>query len=354
MKIVLVIPTVSQGGAERVMSELANTWAKKGHDVNLVLLADGEEFYKLSDAVKIYRLAMPLNENILNRLISLFKMLLKLRNLIKEINPEFVLSFMNKYNAFTLISTIKLNQKIIVSERDSPTEKLHFITDKLRKYTYKFADGVICQTKLSKDFIRKETNNQNVISIPNPLKDIYINQLVKKENIIINVGRLVTKKGQNYLIESFSRLKNIDDWKLVLLGEGPLRNDLEKKIIELKLEDKVILKGKVKDVDQWLNKSSIFAFPSILEGFPNALAEAMAIGLPCVSFDCDTGPSDLIIDNKNGFLTKVYDIDNFTKRLQQLVDDKELRDSFSNEAKKISLNLNKNNISNLYLDFCTK
>jgi GalNAc-alpha-(1->4)-GalNAc-alpha-(1->3)-diNAcBac-PP-undecaprenol alpha-1,4-N-acetyl-D-galactosaminyltransferase len=354
LKIVLVISSLGQGGAERVMSELANEWSKENHEVHLVILTQQKDFYKISEKIKIYRLALPLNQNIFSRIFSLFYILRNLRNLITSINPSFVLSFMNKYNIFTIISTLGLNINIIVSERDTPTEKLHFIIDKLRKYTYKFANGVICQSKLSVDFVKNETRQKNVISIPNPLKEIIINEKIKRQKIILNVGRLVYKKGQDQLLEAFSKLNNADDWKLVLLGEGILRNVLEKKIKELKLEKKVILMGSVRNVDEWLNKSSIFVFPSLFEGFPNALAEAMGSGLACVSYDCDTGPRDIIINEENGFLVDLNDIDTLTKKVQILIDNEELRNKFSKEAIKISSTLNKEKIANDYLNFCLK
>lgn len=354
MKIVLVISSIAQGGAERVMSELANEWSQKGHEVHLIILTQQKDFYKISEKVEIHRLALPLNQNLFDRLSSLFSVLKNLRNTIRNINPEFVLSFMNKYNIFTIISTLGLHRNIIVSERDSPTEKLHFITDKLRKYTYRFANGVICQSKLSVNFIINETKQKNVIAIPNPLKKINLDENIKREKIILNVGRLVDKKGQDQLLEAFSRLNNINDWKLILLGEGILRDTLEKKIKELKLENKVILMGSVKNVDEWLNKSSIFVFPSLFEGFPNALAEAMASGLACVSYDCDTGPRDIIRNAENGFLVDLNNINLLTERIQTLINDKELREKFSKEAKKISSTLNKEKIANDYLNFCMK
>ncbi len=110
----------------------------------------------------------------------------------------------------------------------------------------------------------------------------------------------------------------------------------------------------VKDVDELLNRSSIFAFPSILEGFPNALSEAMASGLPCVSFNCDTGPSDLINDGKNGYLVDVGDIDMFSLRLRNLMESESLRANIALEAIKIREQFHISKISNLFLDFLDK
>ena len=125
-------------------------------------------------------------------------------------------------------------------------------------------------------------------------------------------------------------------------------------ITQLKIQDKVELLGSVKNVDSWLAKSSIFAFPSISEGFPNALAEAMISGIACVSFDCKTGPSDLIINEVNGFLIKVGDVHNFTLKIQKLIDNAELNEKISMEARKISDQLNSKTISQIYFEFCIK
>src|SRR5690606_37548169 len=145
-----------------------------------------------------------------------------------------------------------------------------------------------------------------------------------KENIIICVGRLIPVKGHKYLIEAFANCKNIDDWKLVFLGDGILKNELLQQVKNLNLEDNVKFIGATKNVDEWLSRSSIFAFTSISEGFPNALAEGMSASLPCVSFNCVTGPKDLIKHGYSGYLIEVGDIENFSLTLNMLMENAEL------------------------------
>jgi len=153
------------------------------------------------------------------------------------------------------------------------------------------------------------------------------------------------------LLEAFAII-NPKDWRLIILGDGPLRKDLENMAKKLGIQDKVQFMGTVINVDVWLNKASIFAFPSLWEGFPNALAEAMAAGLPVVSFDCPTGPSDLIKNGENGYLIDMKDTNNFAKKLKLLIENEDLRVQLSKEAIHVASELNSEKISNLYLNFC--
>lgn len=350
MKVVLIIPTIAQGGAERVMSELANKWATQGHEVHLILLLSDDHFYNISEKVRVYQLGF-VNNGFISKIFSELKTFLKLRQLLKQIRSDFVLSFMCKYNIFTLLASSFLNLNIFVSDRSNPRRKLPKLIAFLRKYTYRFADGIIAQTGLAKELLEKETGNNNIIVIPNPLKKVQLFPDINREKLIINVGRLVPEKGQKYLIDAFSKI-NDQDWKLIILGDGVLRNELTKQVKGLGLNERVEMPGAVDDIDSWFARSSIFAFSSISEGFPNALAEAMAAGLAVVSFDCDTGPKDLIKNGKNGYLVNVEDTKNFALKLKLLMESKALRTQFSKEAMEVGSDLNSDNISNLYLNFC--
>ena len=163
---------------------------------------------------------------------------------------------------------------------------------------------------------------------------------------------MVSQKGQKYLLEVCSKI-NDPEWKFVILGEGPLRESLEKQVIKLGLEERVLLPGAVKNIDFWLAKASVFVFPSVSENFPIALLEAMSAGIPCVSFDCDTGPSEMINDKENGFLVPVGNIDIFKSRIQELMDDETLRNKLSINAKKIASLYSIEEISKQTLEFCT-
>lgn len=351
MKIALVIADLGAGGAERVLSILANEWINKGHSVNVILLAKGPSFYELDPRIEVTELGFKTHSGIFSRLVSIFKISLLLRKHVKMTNPDFILSFMNKYNIFVLLSLFKTKNKIYVSERDSPTEKLSKVTVFLRDSLYRFAEGVICQTEMSRDFIILQTKNKNVTAIPNPVSDCILDESIERENIILNVGRLVEKKGQKYLIEAFSKIEN-KEWKLYIAGDGHLKEELINYVEQLELGERVVFLGSRKDVSHWYQKAKIFAFPSIFEGFPNALAEAMTYGLACVSFDCFTGPSDIIEDGVNGYLVEERNVNEFTDRFNYLIEHEKKRLEFSENATKLRNALNKERISDEYLNFC--
>jgi len=354
LKIFLIIPTLKQGGAERVMSELANQFAQKDNlKVHLVLLAKSNDFYKVDDTVIIHRLGFE-NKSKLNKIFSELATFKNLRKLLKTHKPDAVLSFMEKYNSFTILAAAFLGLQVFVSDRSNPLKKVPQTTEILRKFTYKYATGIIAQTQFAKDVLAAKTKNKNIRVIPNPVKEIQNYPDIAKEKLILNVGRLVPEKGQKYLIEAFSKINEKADWRVVILGDGPLRNQLEEQVKILGLDKQVQFLGAVNNVDEWLAKASIFVFPSISEGFPNALAEAMSAGLPCISFDCNAGPRDLIENDVNGYLVEVGEVDELTQSMKGLMDDGDKRKSFGQNAIKIKNKLLSSSISDEYLKFLLK
>jgi glycosyltransferase involved in cell wall biosynthesis len=351
MKIILVIPTLIQGGAERVMSELMNRWSETGHDVHLVLLYKSKNFFIPHSNVNVHELAFN-HTNKLNKAYGGLRTFIRLRKIIKHQKPAFVLSFITQYNALTILANVFLPIKVFVSDRSNPRKQQPLFISMFRKLTYKYAYGIIAQTELAKELLEKETGNKNIAVIQNPVKNVKTFPDIQRENIVLNIGRLIEEKGQKYLLEAFMEIKD-KKWKLIILGDGPLREELETQIQDVGLEERVLMPGTVEDVDAWLAKASIFAFSSISEGFPNSLVEAMAAGLPCISFDCDAGPRDIIKDGINGYLVAVRDINNFTHKLNLLVNNKELRTELGNNALQIREDLEIDEIANKYLLFCT-
>ncbi|WP_347068283.1 glycosyltransferase family 4 protein [Flavobacterium sp. WV_118_3] len=351
-KVFLIIPTLRQGGAERVMSELANDWVYKNCEVNLILLnSDRDIFYKIDERVNIIPLEF-VYTNRMDYVLNQVKIFFKLRKLIIEKKPDFLLSFMTKYNILSIFASGFTKTRTYVSDRSSANTKLPFLQNILRMISYSFADGIIAQTHTASRIIKKQVFNKNITVIENPIKKIHQHPEIVREKIILNVGRLVWEKGQTYLLEAFVQTTCNDDWKLVLLGEGPERQKLEMLIETLNLTGKVVLNGQTKDVDYWLNKASVFAFSSVSEGFPNALIEAMGAGLACVSFDCDSGPADIINNEENGFLVPLKDTRCFAEKLTLLMNDEGLRMKMGSEAKKINERLSLENISNMFFTFC--
>ncbi len=353
MKIILIIPTLLHGGAERVMSELANEWVKQTHKVIFVLLSENKnKAYILDDRINIIELGFK-NSGKIKKIVSEVDTIFRLRAVLKNENPNFILSFMPKYNILTLLATLSLNINVYVSDRNNPKAKLPKFIELSRKILYKKSKGIIVQTTIAKGIMKKKLGHNNIEIIPNPVKYIELYPSIKREKIILNIGRMDLLKGQSYLLQIFSDL-NLPDWTLVILGSGELLESLKKQAKELRISNQVIFQGNVSNIDEWLARSSIFASTSLSEGFPNALAEAMAAGLACVSFDCDTGPSELIENKKNGFLIPLKDIESFKESINYLVTNKSLRKKMGNEAIKIRTELKPEIISDKFLKFCSK
>ena len=350
MNIFLVIPTLKQGGAERVISELANEFSRYSNlTVHLVLLANADDFYQVDECIVVHRLGFKYTSKsgkIKSEAITFLKMLM----LLKEYKPIATLSFMVKYNVFTIFAGTLLGLNIFVSDRSSPVKKLPLKMSLLRKLSYRNASGIVAQTTLAKNILYNQTGNNNIQVIPNPVREVTLFPKVLRDKLIINIGRLVPEKGQKYLLEAFAKIEE-PEWKLVILGDGPLRESLNQQAVELGIAERLIMPGSVKNVDEWMAKSSIFAFSSISEGFPNALAEAMAAGLPCISFDCKAGPRDIIEHGINGLLVQERNVEQLTIEIIRLIKNLSLAETLGENAQRVRGSYDMKVISTKYLDF---
>jgi glycosyltransferase involved in cell wall biosynthesis len=269
------------------------------------------------------------------------------------LQPDFVLSIGYQFNVLAIMATWLTGIPVFVSDRSNPKVRLPLITRIGRKLLYPWAKGVIAQTKFAKKVIERKVKNSNVVVIHNPLKEISVPDGISRERIILNVGRLVKEKGQEHLLDVFAKL-DAPGWRLVVLGEGPLRKMLTQKACSLGIQEKVDFPGAIEDIDMWLARASIFVLPSLSEGFPNALCEAMAAGLACISFDCDMGPRDMIIDGENGLLVPVGDNQKLRAAISLLLNDPGLRKKIGTNARKIRMQLTKENTTWRYFDFCAQ
>lgn len=344
------IPTLTAGGAERVASILANTWCST-HRVTLITYFDEPYFYQLDPRVDVFCLGMRPNRGVVQRCLDVLFAAGVLRRLVREIRPDFVLSFMNKYNAFCLAALAGTGIPVIVSERDSPTEVLPRLRVIARDALYPYAAGLICQTDAGHAFMTERLPLKFTAVIPNPVIRIMDPKDWAPEPVILSVGRLAEKKAQRHLIAAFAAM-NARGWRLVLCGDGPLRNALERQVSELGIADRVEFAGSVSDLRPYIRRAGIFAFSSLYEGYPNALAEAMVSGLPCVSYDCPTGPAELIADGENGLLVPLGDIGALTVALDRLAGDAEFARRLGAEAARLAEELVPEGIAARYLSFC--
>jgi len=328
--ICLVISSFTAGGAERVLSELANHFIKeKNLVVHLIILIGGKQFYDLDKRIVIHRPKFDYQKY--SRLIFTFKIMSFLRLVLKQTIPDAILSFGGKYNAFVLLSSIAIKTNIFISDRSRPSISYGKLLDIVNPIIYKKAVGIIAQTMTAKNYLVKTTKHKNIKVIGNPIRTISSEQIIRRENIILNVGRFIGSKHQDWLIDYFIAL-DLPDWKLIFLGEGPLFEEIRTSDKALKNVDTIMFKGNVEDIDYYYNRASVFAFTSLSEGFPNALGEALKAGIACISFDCEAGPSDLIEHGVNGYLIDNEDHESYKLYLNRLCDNEKLREDFGKKS----------------------
>jgi GalNAc-alpha-(1->4)-GalNAc-alpha-(1->3)-diNAcBac-PP-undecaprenol alpha-1,4-N-acetyl-D-galactosaminyltransferase len=321
---------------ERVMASLANHFVSK-HEVcvDVVLIGRKREIqYELPDAVKIHIPPFTFDNN--KRSWHTLRTMYYLRNKVKKINPDAILSFGEMWNNLVLLSLLATQYPVYISDRSKPGKDLGKVHNFLRNNLYPTAAGYIAQTQIAADICIKKGWNDRVTVIGNPIRQITIDEEMEKENTILFVGRLIRTKHIDRLIKIFSEIKS-DDWKLIIVGgdhgKSKLSNDLTTLIHELELEDSVCLEGYQSNIEKYYRSSKIFAFPSSSEGFPNVIGEALSAGIPVVAYDCIAGPSEMIDDGENGFLVPVHDEKMFREKLEYLVQNEEKRREMGRKAR---------------------
>lgn len=330
--ICFVIPSLGIGGAERVVSIFANYLSAKNYKISVICLKR-DIFYKVNKKIDLYFPSFELNR----RIITLFKVVCYNRKTIKETKPDVIMSFLEFYNEITMLSLLGVKKNIYLFDRSNPyLGEQNSFQRILRMFLYPLANGVIVQTERASKFIKQRKLNNNVLVLPNPISKITNEWNPGSNKIITCVGRMEISKNHKFLIKIFSELPN-DEWTLQLVGDGSLRKELEELVRTLHLEEKVKFLGIRKDVQELLSKSTIFALPSLWEGYPNSLLEAMSLGVPCISNNCNTGPSDLIVDGENGYLADIDDPTNFKNKLTLLMTNCELREKFSVQSKSLRI-----------------
>lgn len=332
MKIAFLISSLNAGGAERVVSLLANELSLT-NDIVIITLSKEKPFYKLNDSITIKQLGV-LNsgKNPLKSIVSNLFLIYKITLLIRSLKIKNLICFMTTSNVLGVISGKLLSKiKVSISERANPRFEDLGYWNFLRRKTYKFADRLVVQSEEICSYFKSFIDERKIVIIPNPVKIVDSNKN-NKEKIILTVGRVDANKNQEKIIRSFSKVKK-EGWKLVICGDGPLLSKLKNLVISLNINDAVEFKGIVKNIEKHYKRAAIFAFSSHSEGFPNVLLEAMNYGCACISTDCPTGPSILIKNNVNGFLIPLADEVTYTNHLQNLIDDEKTRNLLVSNAK---------------------
>lgn len=335
-KIGFVIGSLSSGGAERVISTLSNELINK-YDIVIITFIKTVPFYKLNDSIKV----IPCKESITTpksifQSLSLNYQLVKgVSKIIKSEKINIVIGFITSANIVAVIAAKLNNIPSIISERNNPMiEDVSKFWVTLRNLIYPKTDKLVLQTEGIKKFYGNTIKPKKIVILPNPISRNLLalkDNNIKKENIILTVGRLDKNKCHDLIINAFKNIK-VNGWKLLIAGTGPEEDNLKTLIKTHSLQDSIEILGKVKNIHNYYNRAGVFVFASRTEGFPNAILEAMCFGIPTISTDCDFGPSEIINDKENGYLIPVGNQEFMEKRLKSLINDDELRSKFSKNA----------------------
>ena len=335
-KIILYIDMMGHGGAQRVMLTLAEYFNKSGAKV--ILIND----FQLSSDIPQYSVPFYIEQIYLRKKLNgsrIWKNAERIRvfrNIVKREKPEIILSFLGRPNERMLLSTFGLPCKKVVSVRNDPNREYGKggIKKWFARQLFRFADGVVFQTEDAGNYFPDTVRRRSSI-ILNPVKDGFY-QIKRKASTgkIITFGRLEKQKNHRMLIQVFARLtEEFPEIRLFIYGEGSLRPELEKLIHRLELDGRAFLPGDTDHVERHLSDSEIFVLSSDFEGMPNALMEAMAAGLPCVSTDCPCGGARMLIrDRENGMLVPTGDENAMEKAIRTLLLDKKFAEKAGKAA----------------------
>ncbi len=321
------------GGAERVISLLTKKLAQNPeNEIKLIIYYDKIPFYELDNRVNVISLEKETGSK------NIFKNLKCLRKHFKE-HDGVILSFLAPFNILAMIAHMGLNNPIIVADRNDPRKiPSNCIVRKIRDFLYRFADAVVVQTGYNKEYFSKKVQAKSTV-IYNPIalgNKAGLALKAKKRHQIVTVARLMPQKNHKLLIDAFERIADqFPEYEVIFYGDGPEKENLENYIAEKNLTNRFHMPGKITDVPDKISEAELFVLSSDYEGMPNALIEAMCVGLPVISTKV-SGATDLIENSVNGLLVDVGDVEGMVEAMKTVLADKQLRDRFANNA--ISLN----------------
>lgn len=312
MKIIFYIDMMGYGGAQRVMCNLANYFAKKNYEVMLIndaKLKEGVPVYDVDSSVTRYYLkdvfeGKPIKKNV--------ERIFILRRIIKKEKPNVIVSFLGNCNIRMLIATFGLKCKKIVSVRNDPQKEYgdNGIKKVVARNLFRLADGCVFQTGEAQRYFPSTVQRKSII-IYNPVDKLFFDTMRQKETKdIVTFGRLEKQKNHKLLIDAYAQVCEKFTDNLYIYGEGPLREELQNYIVQKGLEKRVFLPGSVCNVNEILAGAKLFALTSNYEGMPNALMEALAVGVPSISTDCPVGGPEMLFSGElSGYLVPCGDVE---------------------------------------------
>lgn len=349
-KILFHINSLGKGGAERVVTVLSRYFVEDEFDVVIVTLWRAKEEYELVDGARRINLEDELNKGTAGRIGRALKRFTYLRKIIRKEAPDIVISFCNKANFRSAYSMLGMKIPLLTSVRNDP--KIDYAPYRAAtKWMERKAAGCVFQTPDAKAFFTPAFQEKSRI-IWNPVSEKYItagrelSERTKEKDLkdggyIVTVGRISHQKNQLLLLRAFVRIKDqFPHLTVRIYGEDSdegVRKTLEQYIEQQDITDKVIFMGQSDHLEKEIRDAALFVLPSDYEGMPNALMEAMALGLPVIATDCPCGGAGMLIeDGVSGRLVPVGDEVQMAKAMEEILNNQELSELLGKNAKKVA------------------
>ena len=353
-KICIVSPSLKLGGIERALTTLSSEFVKLGIEVHFISCLKDNHFYKLEKEIILHEPNLLRTSSFLNKILFYPKLLGFIRSSVISIQPDRVLVFGDLFSPLTLLALIGTSYPVYISDRTLPDYKFAFPILFLKNWLYPKSAGFIAQTQRSKDFkVRAFRGKLNIKVIPNALtKFPTINaEISKRQNSILYVGRFEWEKDPEILIKAFSLVvKRFPGWNLLMAGSGPLLEKNQQLAKELNISDNIKFLGNVPNVENLYSKASIYVLPSLIEGFPNSLIEAMSFELPSICFS-DIPFEDIVKPNENGIVVYKRDPKILFEEICNLIKNVNIRTQLGQNAIIASRNYESQQISKIVLAF---
>lgn len=343
-QIVFVLGSMLRGGAEKVISLLANHYAELGWQVDIIVILHSGIGYTLDPSIRVIEIH---TDESVPRICRAPKWIRGIRNFIRQNDSYIIVSFGSRINVIVLLASIGLKRHIIISERNDPRhDNRGWIGDMMTKILYPFASKIIFQTKSEKSYFSKRIQKKGVI-ILNPISvEVYVHEL--QIGKIVNIGKLQPQKNHAMLINAFAKVHQVHpEFILHIFGEGELQSQLEMQIHVLGLDGSVLLRGNLKNIHEEIADAQMFILSSDFEGLSNALLEAMMMGLPCISTDY-AGSDEVITHEENGLLVPIGDADQMAAAIEKLIRDDTLANRLAINAKRSSARFNKDSVLEMW------
>lgn len=355
MRVLFVTSSLTGGGAERVLSVLANSFCEDAtiEKVSIVSIIEDKVTYEINPNVQYYAFNSKYNGKI-DRVWKRFRFL---RAITKNEEPDIIISFATQINLYAIFAKLGLSTKLIISERNDPNnDPVQPSVRKLRDIFYRFCNGAVFQTEDAKKYFEHIIRGNKTV-ILNPIKDDLPTPYTgKRDKRIVTVARLHPAKNLPMLINAFASISTLyPEFKLEIYGDGAEKSSLIELSKDKGILEKVIFKGFSQNIHEDINSAMCFVLPSNYEGMSNAMLESLALGIPTICTDCPIGGARMVIRHlENGLLVPVGDEQGLTELMKLVIDNEKLRDTLAENSVKIREELSAGVISNQWMQFISK